>query len=90
MTNSKKKYDYGKCHVCGEQMQEKQVNQDFWLKGKLIVIESVPTGVCPQCGEKIVKADVGRQLMTLIASRRRAPKQKTIAVPVIKYVKEAA
>jgi YgiT-type zinc finger domain-containing protein len=90
MTNNKKKYYYGKCHICGEQMQEKQVNQDFWLKGKLIVIEAVPTGVCPRCGEKIVKADVGRQLMTLIASRRRASKQKTIAVPVIKYVKEAA
>jgi YgiT-type zinc finger domain-containing protein len=90
MTNNKKKYDYGKCHICGEQMREQRVNQDFWLKGKLIVIESVPTGVCRQCGEKIVKADVGRQLVTLIANLRRTPKRKTIAVPVIKYVKEAA
>lgn len=85
-----KKYDYGKCHICGEQMKEKQVNQDFWLKGKLIVIESVPTGVCPQCGEKVVRADVGRQLMTLISNLRRTPKRKTIAVPVIKYVRNAA
>lgn len=83
MTNSDK-YDYGKCHVCNEQMREKQVNQDFWLKGKLIVIESVPTGVCPQCGEKVVRAEVGRQLMTLISNIRRTPKRKTIAVPVIK------
>lgn len=89
MTN-KKKYDYGKCHVCGEQMQEKLVHQDFWLKGKLIVIESVPVGVCPQCGEKIVKAEVGRQLLTLISNLRRTPKRKTITVPVIKYLKEAA
>lgn len=88
--NKKKKYDYGKCHVCGEQMQEKQVHQDFWLKGKLIVIESVPVGLCPQCGEKIVRADVGRQIMTLIAKLRRAPKRKTMAVPVIKYVRNAA
>jgi hypothetical protein len=29
MNNNKKSYDYGKCHVCGEQMQERKVNQDF-------------------------------------------------------------
>lgn len=90
MTNNKKKYDYGKCHVCGEQMQEKRTNQDFWLKGKLIVIESVPTGVCPRCGEKIVRAEVGRQLAALLANAHRQPKQKTMTVPVIKFVKKAA
>ena len=62
MNNNKRDYNYGRCHVCGEQMQEKRINQDFWVKGKLVVIESVPAGVCPQCGEKIVKADVGREL----------------------------
>ena len=90
MSNNKKSYDYGKCHVCGEQMQEKRINQDFWLRGKLVVIESVPAGVCPQCGEKIVKADVGRQLATLIRNLPRNSKRKTIRVPVIRYVKAAA
>ena len=90
MNNNKKKHNYGKCHVCGEQMQEKKINQDFWLKGKLVVIESVPAGVCPQCGEKIVKADVGRQLAKLIANLSHVSKRKTITVPVIKYAKEAA
>jgi len=51
MSNNKSTYNYGKCHVCGEQMKEKRINQDSWLKGKLVVIESVPAGVCPQCGE---------------------------------------
>ena len=78
--NRYKDYNYGKCHVCGEQMSEKRINQDFWLKGKLIVIESVPAGVCPQCGEKIVKADVGRHLATLIQNLKRLPKRKTITV----------
>ena len=90
MNNNKPNYDYGKCHVCGEQMQEKRINQDFWLKGKLIVIESVPTGVCPQCGEKVVKADVGRELAILIGNLKRVPKRKTMAVPVIRYAKEVA
>jgi YgiT-type zinc finger domain-containing protein len=90
MSTNKATYDYGKCHVCGEQMEARRVSQDFWLKGKLIVIESVPAGVCPQCGEKIVRSDVGRQLAALIENRRRAPKRRTIAVPVIRYAKEVA
>ena len=71
-------------------MQEQRINQDFWLKGKLIVIESVPAGVCPQCGEKVVNAEVGDNLATLIANLRRTPKRKTLAVPVIRYVKAVA
>jgi YgiT-type zinc finger domain-containing protein len=59
-------YNYGKCHVCGEQMVERQSKQDFWIKGDLIVIEDVPAGVCPQCGEKVVRAEVGQQIATLI------------------------
>ena len=90
MSNNKPAYDYGKCHVCGEQMREKKINQDFWLKGKLIVIESVPAGVCPQCGEKIVNADVGRELATLISNLRRILKPRTMSVPVIRYEKEVA
>ena len=90
MTNNKSTYDYGECHVCGEQMKEKRIKQDFWLKEKLIVIESVPAGVCPQCGEKIVKADVGRQLSTLIQNLRRLPNRKTMTVPVVRYAKEVA
>jgi YgiT-type zinc finger domain-containing protein len=63
-------YDYGKCQVCGEQMVERQIKQDFWVKGDLIVIEDVPAGVCPQCGEKVVRADVGRRIATIIAGAK--------------------
>jgi YgiT-type zinc finger domain-containing protein len=90
MTNDTPTHDYGKCPVCCRQMQEKKINQDFWLKGKLIVIESVPAGVCPQCGEKIVKADVGRKLAALIANLKSLPRKRTISVPVLKYAKEVA
>jgi len=83
-------YNYGKCHVCGEQMREERINQDFWIKGKLIVIESIPAGVCPQCGERIVRADVGRRVAALILNLKRIPKRKTITVPVVRYVKEVA
>jgi YgiT-type zinc finger domain-containing protein len=90
MGNNKSSYDYGKCHVCGKQMKEERITQHFWLKGKLIVIESVPAGVCPQCGEKTVKSDVGRQLATLIQNLKSLPKRKTITVQVVRYAKEVA
>lgn len=90
MIDNKSTYDYGNCHVCGEQMKEKKINQDFWVKGKLIVIESVPAGACPQCGEEIVKADVGRQVAALIQNLKRLPKRRTINVPVIRDAKEVA
>ncbi|MGH9831581.1 MAG: YgiT-type zinc finger protein, partial [Blastocatellia bacterium] len=63
-------YDYGKCPVCCEQIVEQQIKQDFWITGDLIVIEDVPAGVCPQCGEKVVRADVGRQIATIIAGAK--------------------
>jgi len=53
-------YGYGHCHICGKRMQEKRVKQEFWIKGKLILVENIPAGVCPQCGDKVVRADVGR------------------------------
>ena len=82
---SEKNYDYGKCHVCGEQMIERQISQDFWIKGNLIVIENVPTGVCPQCGEKVVKADVGKQIASLLADTNQMQPARSINVPVFEF-----
>jgi len=83
-------YDYGECHICGERMEARRVKQDFWTKGKLIVIEGVPAGVCPQCGEKVVKADVGRSIAALIGDSKRLRKARTMSVPVIKFAREIA
>lgn len=83
-------YDYGGCHICGERMEERRITQEFWIKGKLIVIEGVPAGVCPRCGEKVVKADVGRWIAALIADSKRLRKVRMISVPVIRFAKEIA
>ncbi len=83
-------YDYGECHMCGGRMQEQRVKQDFWIKGKLVVVEGVPAGVCPQCGEKVVKADVGRSIAVLVSSSKRLRKARTMSVPVIRYAREVA
>lgn len=78
-------YNYGKCHVCGAQMVEKQVSQDYWIKGDLIVIENVPSGVCTKCGERVVKADVGKQIASLLAEANQLQPTRSINVPVFEF-----
>lgn len=82
-------HDYSKCQICGEQMEERQIRQDFWIKGNLIVIEDVAAGVCPQCGEKVVRSDVGRQMAVLISESDRTEPVRSISVPVLQF-KEVA
>ena len=66
-------------------MQEKYIKQDFWIRGELIVVEDVPARVCPQCGEKIVKADVGRWIISLLNNSERIARAPRITVPTIKF-----
>jgi YgiT-type zinc finger domain-containing protein len=82
---NEKDYDYGKCQVCGEQMVEQQIKQDFWIRGDLIVIEDVPAGVCPQCGEKIVRADIGRQIAQILNNSNSLKPVRNLNVPVIQF-----
>jgi YgiT-type zinc finger domain-containing protein len=81
-------YNYGQCEICYTPLQEQRINQDFWIKGQLIVVENVPTGVCPRCGEKVVKADVGKWIAELIKSSERIAKAPRISVPAIKFEPE--
>lgn len=81
----KTKYDYGECEICGTRMQERLIKQDFWLRGELIIVEDVPAGVCPRCGEKIVKADVGRLILKLMENSERIAKSPRISVPAVKF-----
>lgn len=83
-------YDYGECEICNTPMQEKLIKQDFWIRWQLIVVEGVPAGVCPRCGEKAVKADVGRWITKLIESSERIAKAPRISVPAIKFVATAS
>ena len=83
-------YNYGKCEVCDTPLKEKNIHQDFWIKGKLIVIEKVPAGVCPQCGEKVVNAEVGERIAKLLQDSSRINNAPTLSVPLIKYEVEAA
>jgi YgiT-type zinc finger domain-containing protein len=71
-------------------MKEKLIKQDFWIRGKLIVVEDVPAGVCPRCGEKVVKGEVGCWILRLIENSERIAKAPRIFVPKIKFIAEEA
>jgi YgiT-type zinc finger domain-containing protein len=80
----------GECHVCGERIEEKYVKQAFWIKGKLIVIERIPAVVCSQCGEKVVKADIGQSIVALLGNVKRQRRARRMTVPVIRFAREVA
>lgn len=83
-------YDYGECPVCGERMEERRITQDFRIRGELIVIEEVPAGVCPRCGEKAVRPEVGRWLATHLQNSLLVQKAKRISVPVLTFPERLA
>ena len=78
-------YNYGECEICNTPMQEKYIKQDFWVRGELVIVEDVPAGVCPQCGEKVVKADVGQWIAKLLENSELIAKAPKITVPAIKF-----
>ncbi len=90
MKASARSYNYGKCHVCGGAMKEQRTKLDLWVRGKLIVIDGVPAGVCVRCGERVVRADVGRSIARLLGDARRLPKERTLTVPIVRFVQEVA
>lgn len=79
------RYDYGECEICDSPMVEKKIKQDFWIRGELIVVQDVPAGVCPRCGEKVVKANVGQWLAELLESSDRIANAPRISVPAITF-----
>jgi len=78
-------YNYGECEICSTHLKEQNIQQDFWIKGKLVVIENVPAGVCPQCGGKVVNSEVGEHIAHLLKDRNCIDKAPTISVPLLKY-----
>jgi len=79
------KYNYGECEICNTKLVAKRVMQDFWIRGKLVVIENVPAGVCPQCGAKVVRSEVGKRIAKIIESPTKLTKAPVIQVPVVEF-----
>ena len=85
METTTNKYDYGACEICTTPLQEKRIKQDFWIREELMVVEGVPAGVCPQCGEKVVRADVGHWIAQVIEDSERIAQAPRISVPTLRF-----
>jgi HTH-type transcriptional regulator/antitoxin MqsA len=83
MKNKSGKYNYGECEICDAKLVEKRIKQDFWIRGKLVVIDNVPAGVCPRCGAKVVQSQVGKRIAMILGNPRKWSKASVISVPVV-------
>ena len=62
---------FSTCFFCGGEMKKITVgNFDYRLEGQLYVIKKVPAGLCLQCGEKYIEAEVGRRMNALIEEKK--------------------
>jgi YgiT-type zinc finger domain-containing protein len=77
------KYNYGECEVCDGKLEAKLIKQDFWIREKLVVIDNVPTGVCPRCGAKVVRSEVGKRVAEVLGSPKKWSKASVIRVPIV-------
>lgn len=85
-------HDYGNCHICGGKVEEKLVSKDIWQDEELVIIKSVPTGVCTKCGEKIFTSRVAKKLEKIITRRKKLRLEEVtfVAVPTIDFGTEQA
>ena len=73
-------WDGETCEYCGGPIVEKMVTLHRTVKGRPVMIENVPAGVCTQCGTKHYAANVLKTVAESIHGRRKS--EKEVLVPV--------
>ena len=72
------------CDVCGRaERQHRQIRYSFSQGDRLIVVDHVPAGVCPNCGEVSLQPDVVERLQEIVWQHR-AP-SRLIETPVYEF-----
>jgi len=77
------KHQYNDCYFCGGVVEERLLPREIRWKGKLLVFENVPMGVCSQCGEKFLRPEVAKKIDTALESAKRP--SRVLQVPVYQY-----
>lgn len=75
-----KKHSFSDCSFCGGEVKERCDELDYRYKGKLYIFRDVPTGVCQQCGEKYLTAEIAREIENRIKSKSKW--DKSVKVPM--------
>lgn len=69
-----------RCEYCDGLIVEKKADFSRKVRGKYVLIENVPTGVCSECGTRYYAANVLKTIEETIRGRRRAKRE--VCVPV--------
>jgi YgiT-type zinc finger domain-containing protein len=76
--------NYDVCSYCEGRVQERLVTKACWWGEQLIaLVENVPAGVCEQCGERYYKAEVLKQIETILRERKDF---RRVELPLAEYV----
>ena len=73
-------WDGETCEYCGGTLIEKRVTGHRKIKGKYILIEKIPAGVCRACGTRYYAANVLKLMEESIRGHRTAKRE--VVVPV--------
>jgi YgiT-type zinc finger domain-containing protein len=69
-----------RCEYCKGLIKEKNTELSRKVKGKYVVIENVPAGVCTECGTRYYTANVLKSIEETLRGRRKAKRE--VRVPV--------
>jgi HTH-type transcriptional regulator/antitoxin MqsA len=69
-----------RCEYCNGDLAERKVDLSRKVKGKYVLIENVPAGVCKKCGTRYYAANVLKTIEETIRGRRKAKRE--VLVPV--------
>ena len=71
------------CEYCGGPIVERRVTLHRKAKGRHVLIENVPAGVCRECGTHYYAANVLKTVQESIRGRRKADRE--ICMPVYSF-----
>ena len=68
------------CEYCKGTLVDKRVTLHREVRGRHVLIENVPAGVCTQCGTRYFTANVLKTIQESIRGRRKATREVPMAV----------
>jgi len=69
-----------RCEYCNGLIKEKSTDMSRKVKGKYVLIENVPAGICTECGTHYYTANVLKSVEETLRGRRKAKRE--VRVPV--------
>jgi HTH-type transcriptional regulator / antitoxin MqsA len=82
--NLQRENKMNKCHVCAStEFHHDFVDEIFYISGKPVLVEHIPTEICNQCGEETFSRQTTEQIRLMLYSQ--AQPVRAIAVDVFAF-----